>query len=433
MKKLILFLLIIVPLLVNAQVGTDTLVQMSVNGKEIYRTQAQFFQANEATSGSGILNGGNAGVVTIGSNDNTLNLEAGGTTWNIITSTGNHTVTIDDNISNGYVMAIEGGGGNVLTVNTTNGAEITSIGTTSIGSVLTLGSERTVINGSQGIALRTISASGASGIANGDFHIRLDATTGAKTLTLPTPTYNMVLQFFRFDNNPATVITFTGTINGSVNPTTTGTNSPVGLLANQYSVLELKYNGTSWEVNTGTGDILNNGNAGAVVIGSNSSTMAIESNGTTRLSFGSTGDVTSTIPDNTTGAWLVNSSDGQGFVTVNTTNAAPRMILGSAESGAAIGQQGIRYEDVQAISASGAFTATKSTITLNLSSTGTVDANLTGWPTSASVASELVLINIHPTSSVTVDVTGAGWSGTSPIIAPGGTVTAKLINGTLYR
>jgi hypothetical protein len=139
------------------------------------------------------------------------------------------------------------------------------------------------------------------------------------------------------------------------------------------------------------------------------------------------------IPDNIVAAYNLGSTDGNTFIQVTTTNTAPRMIIGSNESGAAIGLQGIQYEEVQAIVASGSFTATKSTISVDLASTGTVNANLTGWPTATTVASLLTVINVDAVVSVTVDVTGATWAGgASPVLLPGTSVNAKLLNGILY-
>jgi len=142
------------------------------------------------------------------------------------------------------------------------------------------------------------------------------------------------------------------------------------------------------------------------------------------------------VPDNTAGAYSLSNTDGSNYITITTTNAAPRMVLGSSEAGAAVGFQGIRYEDVQAITSSGSFTATKSTITVNLASTATVTADVTGWPNSASVGSIFTIINTDAVGAgvdVTVSLTGATWhSGADPVLTPGQSVNAKLINGVLY-
>jgi hypothetical protein len=142
------------------------------------------------------------------------------------------------------------------------------------------------------------------------------------------------------------------------------------------------------------------------------------------------------VPDNLPGAYILEGTDGNDYININSSNTATRMVLGSSEAGAAIGFQGIRYEDVQAITATGTFTAEKSTITVNLASTGTVTANLTGWPTSASVGSVFTIINTDAIGSgvdVTVALTGATWhSGSNPVLTPGQSVNAKLIVGVLY-
>lgn len=61
MKKLILFLLIALPFLVNAQVGTDTVIVISVNGKTMYPTQTQFFNSNELAAKLAGIAGDNLG------------------------------------------------------------------------------------------------------------------------------------------------------------------------------------------------------------------------------------------------------------------------------------------------------------------------------------------------------------------------------------
>lgn len=71
MKKLILSLLIIVPLFVNAQVGTDTVGVFSIGGKTIYLTQTQLFNSNEYRTKE-ISDGG----VWTPNLTNTLNIDA---------------------------------------------------------------------------------------------------------------------------------------------------------------------------------------------------------------------------------------------------------------------------------------------------------------------------------------------------------------------
>lgn len=142
------------------------------------------------------------------------------------------------------------------------------------------------------------------------------------------------------------------------------------------------------------------------------------------------------IPDNTIAAYTLKSADGNGLLTMTTTNGAPRVVLGSNEAGGAVGLSGVQYETAQHITSSGAFTATSSTIGILLGATGTVNCTVTGYPTSTTVASTFLFINKAALASgvvVTVDVTGATWySGSSPILTEGQSVQAKLINGVLY-
>ena len=77
-------------------------------------------------------------------------------------------------------------------------------------------------------------------------------TTGVQTYTLPSgATENgRILKFKRIDNNPATSLIFTGTVDGVVNPNATAGGSPIGSLTAQYGTVEIRYNSTtsSWEV-----------------------------------------------------------------------------------------------------------------------------------------------------------------------------------------
>jgi hypothetical protein len=79
-------------------------------------------------------------------------------------------------------------------------------------------------------------------------YIRVDATTGAQTYTLPTPTKDKEIKIKRIDANPATVITLTGTVDAVLNPTSTGGGSPIATLAAQYGSMTLIGNGASWDV-----------------------------------------------------------------------------------------------------------------------------------------------------------------------------------------
>jgi hypothetical protein len=106
-----------------------------------------------------------------------------------------------------------------------------------------------LVNGkrlSNDLGIITVTVSG--GIASGYNYIRLNSMAGAITLTLGAPTEGRVLKFKRLENNPATPITFIGTIDGTVNPTTTGGGSPIATLATQYASLTLIGNGASWDV-----------------------------------------------------------------------------------------------------------------------------------------------------------------------------------------
>lgn len=110
----------------------------------------------------------------------------------------------------------------------------------------------TLINRSGEIALRTIevetyNTSATHVIKSTDDYIRVDGSAGAQTYTLPTATEGRVLIFKRIDNNPATTITFTGTVDGAVNPISTTGGSPIEVLATQYGFTTLVGNGTSWE------------------------------------------------------------------------------------------------------------------------------------------------------------------------------------------
>lgn len=95
--------------------------------------------------------------------------------------------------------------------------------------------------------VNTITASGTTAITDVHYYIRIDATTGAQTYTLPTATLGRTLVFKRIDNNAATVITFTGTVDGTVNPTSTGGGSPIAALASQYGSITLIGNGTNFD------------------------------------------------------------------------------------------------------------------------------------------------------------------------------------------
>jgi hypothetical protein len=158
-------------------------------------------------------------------------------------TTGVVNMVVPDNTANAFTLAISGGN-NIVSATTTDGAEVSNFGTASVGGRTNLVSEVTNIAGSIGITDRTITATAT--IVNGDHYVYLDATTGAQTITLPTPTYKMILEFKRIDNNPATVITFTGTVDGVTNPTSTGGGSPIATLATQYGAIKLVWNGTNW-------------------------------------------------------------------------------------------------------------------------------------------------------------------------------------------
>lgn len=110
----------------------------------------------------------------------------------------------------------------------------------------------TLINRSGELALRTIevetyNTSATHVIKSTNDYIRVDGSAGAQTYTLPTATEGRVLIFKRIDNNPATTITFTGTVDGAVNPISTTGGSPIEVLATQYGFTTLVGNGTSWE------------------------------------------------------------------------------------------------------------------------------------------------------------------------------------------
>jgi len=69
-----------------------------------------------------------------------------------------------------------------------------------------------------------------------DYTIRVDATSGAVSITLPTPAVGTVYNIKKIDAS-ANAVTIVGTVDGVVNPTIT----------TQYSNRNIQYNGTTWD------------------------------------------------------------------------------------------------------------------------------------------------------------------------------------------
>ncbi len=101
-------------------------------------------------------------------------------------------------------------------------------------------------------SVTTVTTTGTYTVLSTDEYIRIDATTGVQTHTLPSGAIEdgRVLKFKRIDNNPTTSITFTGTVDGLANPNSLMGGSPIGDLAVQYGKVVLRYNSTlsAWEV-----------------------------------------------------------------------------------------------------------------------------------------------------------------------------------------
>jgi len=92
----------------------------------------------------------------------------------------------------------------------------------------------------------TVTSAGTIVISTTDYYIRMDATAGAQTYTLPTSTSGRVLIFKRIDNNPMTTVTFTGTVDGITNPNSTD-GGPLSSIMSQFGTIILIGNSTDWD------------------------------------------------------------------------------------------------------------------------------------------------------------------------------------------
>ena len=201
--------------------------------------------------GSGdILNGGNSGAVTVGSNDNSLTLESNGTAAITIDTTQNLSLA----------------GNNILFAATSGQNRINSD-----GDDLQINLDYDSNGTGEGFV---ITKNGGSGQL---FRIQEDGNTEISN--------ELQLR----DNDFSDYVGFVspGNLAGSqiwILPGADGTNG---------QVLQTDGSGTlSWAtVGTGSGDILNGGNSGAVVIGSNDNTLSLESSGTVAASFNASQDM----------------------------------------------------------------------------------------------------------------------------------------------
>jgi len=252
----------------------QTINPITNSGLVTLRTALRSLKTNSATA---FINAGNSfGAATVlGTNDNnSLAFETNDTVAMTINTA--QEVGIGITPSSGIKLRVSGatqvdgqikarGTGN--TFSTPTASEVAFFNTTSSGSsgllfnnsdelelygnlgntVQKWNSTSTTFAGAVQVKIIKYTAAGTTAISTTDYYIRIDATLGAQTYTLPTPTSGRILKFKRLDSNPTTVITFTGTVDGAVNPTTTG-GATISALATQYGVLTLIANGTDWDI-----------------------------------------------------------------------------------------------------------------------------------------------------------------------------------------
>jgi hypothetical protein len=238
------------------------------------RTALRSLQTTGATA---FIDGGNSfgGATVLGTNDaNTLEFETNDTVAMTINTA--QEVGIGITPTAGIKLRVAGasqidgqvkvrGTGNTFATSTAS--EVAFFNTTSSGSsgLLFNNSDELELYGNLGttvqkwnststtfagaVQVKTIkyTAAGTTAVSTTDYYIRIDAALGAQTYTLPTPTSGRILKFKRLDSNPETVITFTGTVDGAVNPVTTG-GGTISALSTQYGALTLIANGTDWDI-----------------------------------------------------------------------------------------------------------------------------------------------------------------------------------------
>lgn len=213
-----------------------------------------------------------AATLVVGTNDSQeLHLETGGTARVFVTTTGlvgikepspATTLHVNGNIRGDGKVLIRGTGNtSALTASqlgflNTNGSstydvllnDAASLEFTSNTAVKTLSLTNSGATLGGGLTVATSTKTSSYTMAGTDYYIRIDGTSGANIITLPSATTGRVVKFKRVDNNPATAVGFIGTINGTANPTSLLGGSPIANMTAQHAFLELTYNGTDWDI-----------------------------------------------------------------------------------------------------------------------------------------------------------------------------------------
>jgi fibronectin-binding autotransporter adhesin len=254
-------------------------------------------------SGSGdLINGGNSGAVVVGSNDSTLALEASGATAITVLGNGNVGIGTDSpnnllHVHSSSTGASVSAGFSEMVVEGSSNAGLTILGGNSSGNGLAIGSASDVIAARvtmvQSTGRMTVGTHGSNG------YLSFETAVGNEQMRI-TPSGEVGIG----TTNPSAKLDVNGDMRlrgatsgyvGLQAPATAGNNVWTLPTADGTSGQLLQTDGSGnlsfTTVVGGGGDLLNGGNSGAVVVGSNDNTLALEANGSTAMTIDASGNV----------------------------------------------------------------------------------------------------------------------------------------------